>query len=104
MINGVTVKVFDEVKGNAKIGTFEIYSYEHPSKVVHSQIKIVFLNDYHRFREDRNLRVDKIIVDGEVLQTENSSVYSTGTWSMRTGCKAGYKKSEWLHCGGYFQY
>ncbi len=71
-----------------------------------SQIKIAFVNDIHdsKNNEDRNLRVDKIIIDSQLLESENEKIYSVGSWDSNVGCKGGNKKSEILYCNGYFQY
>lgn len=55
-------------------------------------------------KEDRNLIVDKINIDGKDYQSEAATTYSLGSWAPSDGCKAGFKKSEWLHCNGYFEY
>lgn len=53
---------------------------------------------------DRNLRIDRIVVDGVTYQTEDPSVFSTGTWRAEDGIAPGFRESEWLHSGGYLQF
>lgn len=99
-------KTFTNVRGNPAGRVFVEYIYTHPTKLNLEQIRLVFTNDKYlpKRDQDRNLVVDKIILDGVDYHTENSTTFSTGTWSSDTGCKNGYKSSEWLHCNGYFQF
>lgn len=69
-----------------------------------NEITLHFENDYRSGSYDRNLRVDYIMVDNQIYQTEDPTIYSVGSWNSSTGCAAGYKKSEWLSCDGYFRY
>jgi hypothetical protein len=82
------------------------YTYMHPVGVSHEQVKIKFLNDAYIFLlgQDRNLKIDKISINGDDYETESPAVYSVGTWSSENGCESGHKDSEWLKCGGYVQY
>lgn len=99
-------KTFTNVRGKVASRIFNEYIYTSPTKLDLDQIRLVFTNDKYlpKRNQDRNLMVDKIILDGVDYHTENSTTFSTGTWSSDTGCKNGYKSSEWLHCNGYFQF
>ena len=101
-----TVKTFNNVQGNSSTRNFQELVYTHSSKVTPDKIRIRFINDKHapKLGQDRNLIVDRINVDGIDIQTERETTYSEGSWSPSTGCKAGFKKSEWLHCNGFFEY
>ncbi|MCC6511936.1 MAG: PQQ-dependent sugar dehydrogenase, partial [Pirellulaceae bacterium] len=69
------------------------------------RIRIAFTNDaLVNGTQDRNLHVDKIILDGVVHQTESPTVFSTGTWLPADGIQPGYRLSQTLHGNGYFQY
>lgn len=57
----------------------------------------------NRKKENRNLYVDKITVDGGVYESEDPETYSKGVKTV-FGCGKGYRKSEVLSCNGYFQY
>lgn len=104
-INDQTVKTFTNIQGDPWNGTFQQLTYAHPSAVTASQIKLNYSNDYYGGSDqDRNVRVDKIVIDGTAYETEAPSTYSTGTWANDTGCNPGNKQSEWLHCGGYFAF
>ena len=97
LINDETKAIFYQV-----IDKIREFSFNSPTKIDISQIKVAFTNDYADSREDRNLRVDKIVVDGTTYQSEN--YYSIGTYGRYTLCKPGYKNSDWLHCKGHFDF
>jgi len=105
LINDQKVAEWTNVRGNMRQRSFQEYVYFAPIKVISSQVKVRFTNDaYRAWRYDRNLAIDRINIDGINYQSEASTTYSVGSWDSSTGCDAGYKKSEWLHCNGYFQY
>ncbi len=99
-------KSFTNVRGNPSDRTFVKFIYTHPTKLNLEQIRLVFTNDKYlpKQNQDRNLRIDKIILDGIDYQTEHPQTFSTGSWNSETGCQAGNKSSEWLQCNGYFQF
>lgn len=70
------------------------------------QIRVEFTNDVHDSSQgiDRNLIVDRIVVNGQVYESEASTTYSTGTWTPDDQLSPGYGRGEWLHANGYFQY
>ena len=100
-IDGQTVKSWTDVGGNAKNSDFVAYAYTADEEVSASQIQVAFTNDDG---DKRDLRVDKIEVDDVAYQSEAASTYSTGTWRSSDRCDGGYKRSDWLHCPGYFAY
>ena len=104
-IDGNTVATFDDVGGNAGAGVFETYTYD-ADGITPDQVRIVFTNDLWDPANgiDRNLRVDKIVLDGTTYETEDPSVFSTGTWLPEDGVQPGFRESELLHAAGYFQY
>ncbi|TWT67846.1 carbohydrate-binding domain-containing protein [Crateriforma conspicua] len=71
-----------------------------------SQIRIEFINDVYepQLGIDRNVRVDRIEVDGVGYETESPDVFSTGTWLAEDGITPGNRQSEYLHADGFFQY
>ena len=101
----LALRIDDEI-----VETFELSrtmsTYAHTvSESIDGEIQLVFVNDGRtRSGADRNVRVDFIDVDDVVYQTESSSVFSTGTWQRGSGCAPGNKRSEWLHCNGYFEF
>lgn len=104
-INDQLVQTFTDVRGDNGGGSFIELSYTHPARVFASQVKVKFVNDYYVVGVgDRNLRVDRVNIDGVDYQSEAPTTYSTGTWAFGTGCAPGFKRSEFLHCTGYFAY
>lgn len=69
-------------------------------------IRIDFLNDVNQPGYDRNLRVDRIEINGNAYFTEaeNSRVFSTGTWRAEDGVVDGLARGDTLHANGYFQF
>jgi endoglucanase len=103
-INDKVVKTFTNVQGDANGGIFVLLDYHQNEILPASKISVQFVNDAAENGEDRNLRVDKIVVDGVTFQTESGDTYSIGSWNASTGCNGGYKYTEWLHCNGEFDY
>ncbi len=104
-IDGVAVANFNVDSGDPFNNIFQIFNYQHASTVGIDQIQVAFTNDGNTSGgEDRNLRVDGITLDGTVYESEHPTVFSTGTWTPTDGCAPGNKSSEWLHCGGHFQF
>ena len=50
------------------------------------------------------MTIDKIDIDGQVFETEDPSVFSTGTWLPEDGVQDGFGRGETLATVGYFQY
>lgn len=96
-IDDKIVQTFTNVKGNPSTRTFQELTYNHPSAVSTSQIKVGFIND----DGPRDLLVDRINVGGADYQTESSTTY---TITFSSGCPSGYTGYEWLWCNGYFAY
>jgi glucose/arabinose dehydrogenase len=84
--------------------TLQDYYYVHSAVVSASVLRVVFTNDLYAPPLDRNVRLDKLTLNGAVYEAEAATVFSTGTWDPGTGCNPGYKRSELLHCGGYLQF
>ncbi len=105
-IDGITVATWDNVGGDADAGQFLDFTYNDTAGVTADQIRIVFTNDVYEPAQgiDRNLRIDRIDLDGEIFETEDPSVFGTGTWLPSDGIQPGFRQSEWLHADGYFQY
>jgi glucose/arabinose dehydrogenase len=104
-ISGVTVATFNNVAGNFATGVFQTFTYNHPTAVTASDIRVAFTNDaVLPGGADRNLRVDAITVGGTRFETEAPSVFSTGTYVVGQGVVPGNLQTEYLHVNGYFQY
>ncbi|MEM6799090.1 MAG: carbohydrate-binding domain-containing protein, partial [Planctomycetota bacterium] len=104
-IDGVTVREWGNVGGGYNTRQFLNFNYTHPTAVTADRIRVAFLNDgITSTGADKNLRVDRISVDGEIFETQAGDVFSTGTWDSVNGCAPGFKASEFLNCNGYFQF
>lgn len=103
-IDGQSVQIWEGVGGDAYAGEFVKLTFQTEGTVQAGQIQVEFLNDAFGDGVDRNLRVDKIVVDGQTYETEDPSVFSTGTWTPETGVSPGNFQSEYLHANGYFQF
>ncbi|MEM6470527.1 MAG: DUF4347 domain-containing protein [Planctomycetota bacterium] len=105
LIGGRVEATFDDIGGDAYAGQFETYTVDVEGVSI-SDIQIVFTNDL--FDEasgiDRNLRVNRLTVDGVVYETEAPSVFSTGTWLPTDGIVPGYRESEFLQASGLFNF
>ena len=105
-IDGQTVQAWESIGGDAYGGSFVKYSYQTNQNVDPSQIRIAFTNDLYDAAAgiDRNVRIDKIVVNGETIETESAGVFSTGTWNPQDGIVAGFGRGDILHADGYFQF
>lgn len=104
VIKGQVAATFTNIRGNPEARNFETRSYVYTGVLQASDIRLQFTNDIASATEDRNVRVDKINLNGIDYQTESPNVTSVGSWDSGAGCGIGNKQSEWLHCAGYFQY
>ncbi len=105
VVDNNIVRIWYDVKSNW-FGSAKKYTYNSPDHIAPGSIvRVAFVNDANSRRGgDRNLKVDKIEIDGITYQSENISVYSVGGWIRNGGCTNGYLRTEWLYCNGYFQY
>lgn len=92
------------VGGDFNNRIFQERTHLHSSTVTPDRVRIAFTNDKYALPLDRNLKIDRIIIDGVTYQTENSSVQSKGSWSRQKGCEGGFKGTEVLHCNGWFNF
>ena len=69
-------------------------------------VQVEFLNDQFDPANgiDSNLVVDFITVNGQTVQTEDGSVFSTGTFTDADGIVDGFGRGEILHTNGFFQF
>lgn len=103
-IDDAVVRTWNNLGGDAYAGQYVQLAHTTAQDVDPGQIKIEFTNDFSDATTDRNVRVDRIVVDGVVIQTESPDVYSTGTWKPTDGVVPGFRESEFLQANGYFQY
>ena len=100
-----------EINGQT-IGQFQV-STELESYTINSElnidpnrdvVRVAFTNDLFAPGIDRDLIVDKIIVDGIEFESEAETTYSTGTWVAAGVPHEGFLNSNTLHVTGYFEY
>ncbi len=105
LIDGVAVQSWLSVGTGAQNRQFKTFQYNAGQSLSADRVRVAFTNDlYIEGGTDRNLRVDKIVIDGVTFETEDPAVFSTGTWLPADGVTPGYRQSEYLHSEGYFQY
>lgn len=68
-------------------------------------LQVEFTNDAYDpvTEKDRNLYVNKVIIDGIVYEIESPSTLSSGTWQQGIGVVPGHYETELLHTNGYFE-
>ncbi len=91
---------------DATQGQFGLFTYNQDG-IAPDDIRINFVNDY--FDEvngrDRNLYVDRIVVDGVTYEAEDPSVFTSGVYvESAGGLTSGYLQTEIVHSFGYFQF
>ncbi|MFY0615141.1 MAG: hypothetical protein JXQ99_26665, partial [Hyphomicrobiaceae bacterium] len=101
LIDGVVVATYENVPQAG-----EEYTYQADQEITADQVRIAFTNDLYDPANgiDRNLIVDKIVIDGQTFETEDPSVFSTGTWLPEDGVQPGFGRGDLLHSEGYFEY
>ena len=104
-INGQIVETWFVNGTDAENGQFFPYVVDLDG-VSADDIRINFVNDLYDPAAgiDRNLRVDRIVVDGVTYETENSAVFSEGTFVDGVGITSGNLQAEYLNADGYFQF
>lgn len=105
-IDGTTVQSFNGLGSGAYQGNFVTLTHSTTEAITADQIRIAFTNDLYDPANgvDRNVRIDAILIDGVRFETEDTSVFSTGTWKPEDGIVPGFRESEFLHSDGYFEY
>ena len=112
-IDGVVVDSFSPVKFSSGASFFSLvpnpgwatYTYVHPTQIDAGDVRLEFRNDANSATLKRDVRVDKIVIDGVTFETEHPAVVSEGNWTV-SQCSGGPANAEAdsLYCNGYFQY
>ncbi|TWU08015.1 peroxidase family protein [Stieleria varia] len=105
-------EIFSVEVAGEKLGTFQAttemqtYQLEIDPNVSFSDVRVVFENDLYDEAAgyDRNLIVDKVLLDGVSMETEDARVFSTGTWTADLGILPGFRQTQQLHANGFLQY
>ena len=107
------VESFDVLVNGEAQATFTLYgteqqvfSFDTSSQISGDDLQIEFTNDVFDPANgiDRNLNIDKVVIDGVTYETENAATFSTGTWKAEDGVTPGFRESETLNSNGFFQY
>lgn len=83
---------------------FERLVYIHPTILSQAELRLAFTNDRRIGSEDRNVRVDALVVDGVRFESEDPLVVGTGVYSNGARCRPGTWESEFLNCSGHFMF
>ena len=104
-IDGNMVKNWNGVKGDAKNGKFDEFTYLFPGVISGQVLQVGFTNDlYIAADEDRNLYVDRIVVGETVYVADSPATLTTITDKENKRCTDGSTYSRWLRCNGYFTF
>ena len=111
-IAGVVVATYDIGANGGSLGDYQSRNFieltyeSQAAAVAASDVRINFVNDLFDPANgiDFNILIDRIEIDSVVYETEDASVFSTGTWQSGVGIEPGFKLSETLHGNGYFQF
>jgi uncharacterized delta-60 repeat protein len=105
-INDVVEATFENVGGDVETRQFERLSFTTDRVLTADDIRVEFINDLYRASDgfDRNVIIDRIVVDGVTFQTESDYVYSTGVWRDGGVSDAGFLNTEELNINGSFFY
>ena len=82
-VAGQVVQTFNNLGNGEPTGTFVELTYETNDDVSADDVRISFINDVYDLENgiDNNVRIDAIEIDGIRFETEDPSVFSTGTWT-----------------------
>ena len=104
-VDGQSVASWSGIGGDAQNREFESFTYDGAIDPEASNIEVVFTNDFYiEGVIDRNLFVNRILVDDEVIEAEDPTVLSTGTWREGIGFAPGLLETESLHGNGYLSF
>jgi hypothetical protein len=89
------------------------YTVSFSQPITSNNLRIYFTNDFCIWDpttnncengEDRNIRITEVKIGTQTLSPLNPNAYSVGSWRQSDGCAAGFKRSEWLMCQGFFEW
>ncbi|MGB7325301.1 MAG: DUF4347 domain-containing protein [Rubripirellula sp.] len=103
-INGQVVDTWSVQGTDAQNGQFFSYVADVDGVDI-NDVRINYVNDLYDPANgiDRNLRVDRVVVDGVSYEAEAPSVFADGVWDG-SQITSGNMQSEYLHTNGYFQF
>ncbi len=105
LVRGQVVDAFTMQGTNADARQFRRFTVD-INNVDPGDIRLNFTNDLYNPAAgiDRNLRVDRIVVDGVTLQAEDPSVFVDGIFVPGQGIVSGNLESEYIFANGYLQF
>ena len=82
------------------------YQFDVADGIDADDIRIEFLNDVFDPANgiDRNLTVDRIQINNRIFETDDPSVFSTGTYTAADGIQDGFGRGDTLNSNGFFQF
>ena len=89
----ITFNQISNVAGNPSSRLFNRYLVYLPVKLQEKRIRVQYMNDGNAGGQDRNLMLDKIIIDGTTYEVENRTKITA----------SGMNQGEWLYSNGYFE-
>ena len=97
---------FLNVGGDPSARDFQVFTYETDQTLAADQVGIAFGNDSYNPETgfDRNLYVDKIVIDGVTFETEDPSTVSTGIWRNGGYTGPGNFETEEFNTNAIFTY
>ncbi len=99
LINGEVVKHFGPIPQS---GLTVAYQSDRPVAI--NEIRVAFINDFVSGSYDRNLRVDRLILDGTTYTADDPQVFTTGYFIEGQGVVSGNFQVTRLFANGYFQF
>lgn len=105
LIDGVVVQTFQAVEGSIGQREFSQFTWETSETISADQISVRFTNDAFDATTglDRNLFVDRVVVDGRIYESESSATFVTNFWGSN-GLTSGNLGVEELNVNGQFNF
>ena len=102
LLDGNVVQTFDSVGGNFEARQFERFVFNADGPVTADRVEIEFINDQFNRNtgRDNNLFVDRIVVDGQTFEAEDSETFHTGLIDNGRFVGPGFLQSEVLNVNG----
>lgn len=102
LLDGNVVQTFQNVGGNFEARQFERFVFDANGPVTADRVEIEFINDSFDANtgRDANLFVDRIVVEGNTFEAENSETFHTGLIDNGQFVGPGFLQTEVLNLNG----